>query len=386
MGSQQDQPSGTAPLSGRGDALLTIDLGAIARNYRTLAAHAAGAETAAVVKADAYGTGMAQVAPLLADIGVRYFFVAQMSEAVALRQLLDVGKRQAEIYVFAGLLPGREKIFAEHKLTPVLNTIDEIDRWAAFGRSHGHVPAAVQIDTGMNRLGLDDPAVKTVKADPQRLEGIELTLVMSHLACADTPEHPLNKRQLERFKAYRTMLPEAKASLANSAGILLGADYHFDMVRPGIGLYGGNPCPAQENPVAPVVSLKAPILQIRSVERGDAIGYGATFTARRRSRIAILSVGYADGLLRALGNRGSLFIQDQAVPIIGRISMDLIAVDITDIPVDRIESAQYVEICGQRTTLDELAQAAGTIAYELLTLLGQRYERRYVGVGDIIEQ
>jgi len=372
--------SSNSAASPDGDGELTVDVGAIVDNYRSLAARIAPARAAAVVKADAYGTGIEKVAPALAAAGVSRFFVAQAGEGVRLRKML-AKKTKFDILVFGGLLADRENDFLAHDLIPVLNSLGELDRWAARGRVASPLRAAIHIDTGMNRLGLNENDVEALSSDPERFRGLEIVLVMSHLACTDTPEHPMNRRQLERFKALRARLPQAPASLANTGGILLGADYHFDWVRPGIGLYGGNPVPSRASPVKPVVSLKVPILQIRRLAAGETTGYGASFTVQRDSRLAVLSAGYADGLMRSLSNRGRFKIDGQSVPIVGRVSMDLIAVDVTDIHEHRLQAGRMVEILGVGVGIDELALDAGTISYEMLTLLGQRYRRRYVGAG-----
>ena len=355
------------------DTVLTVSLPALKANYQTLAGLVGGATCAAVVKADAYGLGLEPAAKALAEAGASTFFVAQLQEAIELRKILKSHSQPIEIFVFGGLRAGQETDFIAHNITPVLNSMDQVDLWAAQGRR----PAALHVDTGMNRLGLSEQNVDALTADPGRVSGIDLTLIMSHLACSDTPDHPLNAQQLQTFKRLRNKLPPARASLANSGGILLGAEYHFDLVRPGIALYGGNPQPGRPMPVKPVVGIEATILQIRDVPSGQSVGYGATFVTKRPTRLAILALGYADGMLRGLSNTGWLNIDGIRAPFAGRISMDLIAVDVTDIPVDRCVAGTRIAVVGDQPDLNDLAEAAGTISYEFLTLLGRRYERHY---------
>ncbi len=357
------------------NAQLRIDLSALLSNYNLLKNKASPAKVAAVVKADAYGLGLKEVALALAGIGVDCFFVALVSEGIRLREILNAHRyEKADIYNFAGLQPGAESLCVKHNLIPILNSIAEIDRWAACGRK----PTAIHIDTGMNRLGLSEGQVEDLHAAPERLKDLDLKLVMSHFACADDPNHPLNQVQLEKFRNLKAKLPSAPVSLSNSAGIFLGPETHFDMVRPGIALYGGNPQPGTPNPMTPVITLSAPILQIREVPAGQTIGYGATYRTKANSRIAVLSLGYADGFLRSFGNNAKIVMDDTPLAVVGRVSMDLIALDVTAIAKDRIKVGDKIEILGASTTIDDLALSGGAIPYEILTLLGQRYERQYV--------
>jgi alanine racemase len=362
-------------------AILTIDLSSLVDNYRRLAALSAPAECAAVVKADAYGLGMAACAPALARAGCKTFFVATVAEAIELRALLP----QAVIYLFDGLLPGTPPVFHAHDLRPVLNSADEINEWAVFCSATGvKLPAAIHIDTGMNRLGLSRAEVEVLAAAEDTLGAFELALVMSHLACADEPEHPKNEAQRLAFDALRGLLPPMRASLANSGGILLGALFHYDLVRPGIALYGGKPQAKGPNPFARVVHLAGRILQLREVPAGESIGYGASRTVKRASRIAVVAVGYADGLFRALsvgdGEAGmSVYVGPHAAPILGRVSMDLITIDVTGLPEDLARRGAFVELIGDQIPAHELAAHAGTIDYEVLTSLGARATRRYIG-------
>jgi alanine racemase len=361
-------------------AVLTIDLGALAANYHHLRDLAAPAECAAVVKADAYGIGMAQAAPALWQAGCRTFFVATLAEAEALRELLP----KAVIYVFAGLMPDTAEAFRERDLRPVLNSAEEIQEWAAYSARVGEkLPCAVHIDSGMNRLGLSSAEVDAIASVDDLWSALSLSLVMSHLACADDPGHAKNEDQRRIFDTLRARLPEALTSLANSAGILLGSDFAYDLVRPGIALYGGHPQRRGENPFRSVVHLKGRILQVRDAGPGETIGYGATRTLQRPSRVAVVAVGYADGIFRALstadGEEGLVvYLDSHAAPILGRVSMDLITVDVTDVPGHLAQRGEWAEILGPKVSAHEFALHAGTIDYEVLTNLGRRALRRYV--------
>jgi len=373
----QDEPEAKAAET----AILTIDLDALAANYRQLRDLAAPAECAAVVKADAYGLGVGHAAPALWRSGCQTFFVATLTEAEDLRALLP----EAVIYVFNGLLPGTADRFHSFALRPVLNSADEIEEWAGYCAEVGEkLPCAVHIDSGMNRLGLSPAEFDTVAQALELWSALSLTLVMSHLACADDAAHAKNAAQRNLFNTLRARLPEAMTSLANSAGILLGPDFAYDLVRPGIALYGGHPQRRGKNPFRPVVHLKGRILQVRDAAAGETVGYGATRTLTRPSRIAVVSAGYADGLFRALstkdGENGlAVYLGSHAVPILGRISMDLITIDVTDVPETLSQRGAWVELLGPNVSAHQLAAHAGTIDYEVLTSLGQRAARRYIG-------
>lgn len=362
--------------------ILTVDLGAIVENYRRLRGIASAAECAAVVKADAYGLGVAKVAPALAAAGCRSFFVATPDEGAALRRLLPA----AAIYVLNGLAGGDGRELAERGLKPVLNSLGEIERWRARA-GPAPLPAGLHFDTGMCRLGLPEGEVEALAAEPARLEGIAVELVMSHLACADEPGHALNREQRQRFDRLKVRLglrprsgaPPPRASLAASSGIFLGPDFHLEMVRPGAALYGLAPTPGAPNPMRQPFVLQGKILQVRDVDRGMTVGYGATHRFARPARLATVGAGYADGYLRALGNGGTAFVGDKQVPVVGRVSMDLITLDVTDVPPDRARPGDLVELIGPNIPTDAVAAAAGTIGYEILTSLGRRYARRYVG-------
>jgi alanine racemase len=356
--------------------ILTIDLAAIVANWRLLAARAAPAECAAVVKADAYGLGAAKVAPALARAGCRSFFVATLAEGLALRPLLG----DAAIHVLNGLHGAEPQAFADARLQPVLPSLAEVDLWlAAIG---DRAPAGLHLDTGMARLGLPPQEVDRLAQDRDRLGRLRLGLVMSHLACPDEPEHPMNRAQLARFRDLLDQLklpPHIPRSLAASSGIFLGADFAFDLARPGAALYGIAPLTNHPNPMMQVVLLQGKILQTRFVDTGMTVGYGATHRFARPARLATVGVGYADGFMRALSNRGGAYIGGRRVPLVGRVSMDLITLDVSELPEATTQPGALVDLIGPHNPLDAVGAEAGTIGYEILTSLGRRYQRRYVG-------
>jgi alanine racemase len=361
----------------RAGALLTVDLAAICDNWRLLKSRAGAADCAAVVKADAYGLGAAQVAPALFDAGCRRFFVAHLDEAIALRPLLAA---ETTVYVLHGPPPGAEREFVAHGVVPVLNSRAQIDAWRTLADRLGRVlPAIVQVDTGMARLGLAPHELVDLAAGAYALRGIRLDFVMSHLACAEDRAHPANRAQLERFVAARRLLPAAPASFANSSGFFLGDEYHFDLVRPGAALYGIAPVAGAPNPMRPVVRLQGKVVQTRDVRAGTPVGYGHAWQSDGPARITTVSVGYADGWLRALGNRASAWIEGFEMPVVGRVSMDTITLDASAVPESAIGPGMLVDLIGERQGVDEVAARAGTIGYEVLTSLGSRYARRYVG-------
>lgn len=360
-------------------ARLTVDLAALAANYRLLAARAAGAECAAVVKADAYGLGLAAVAPALAAAGARTFFVAHAFEARRLRALLP----GATVYVLNGLAPGAAPRLAEIDARPVLCTGEDIAEWAAFCRAAGRrLPTAIQIDTGMNRLGIALDEARALAGDAAGpLAAFEHALVMSHFVSAEDTGSPLNAAQAAAFAAVREIFSGVPASLANSSGIFLAARPLHDLVRPGYALYGGNPTPGTANPMHPVVSLAARVLQVRTVEAGATVGYNAQWTAPGQRRLAALSIGYADGFPRAaagLDGRpgGHAVFAGAHCPIVGRVSMDILVIDVTGCAAPP-RRGDLVELLGPHIGVDELARAAGTIGYDILTRLGGRFARRY---------
>ncbi len=358
-------------------ATLTIDLSALQANYRTIAKTlGSGTIAGAVVKADAYGLGIGPAGRALWDAGAREFFVAHPSEGVALRSHLP----DARIHVLNGAHAGAEDAFREHRLIPALNCLGDVERWRAYSAKVGDaLPAVLHVDTGMCRLGLDRTEFKRAAADPSLLDGVNIETVMSHLASADDAASPQSAEQLAYFQDIRKALPLGRASFANSSGVFLGPDYRFDLARPGVALYGVNPTPHTTNPMAQVIRLQAKILQVRDVDSPETVGYGASHRIAEPSRIATLPVGYADGYLRSLSSRAKAFIGDNEVPLVGRVSMDLITVDVTAVPEALCRPGMTVDLIGPRHTVDDLAAEAGTIGYEILTSLGHRYHRVYTG-------
>ncbi len=358
-------------------AHLTVDLDALAHNYAALRHEARGAEVAPVVKADAYGLGAAQVATHLWAEGARAFFVARISEGEDLRAALGP-ERPATIYVLDGAPAGSAPRLQNADLTPVLNSAAQVSEWSSHARAvQGGLEAALQIDTGMNRLGLRLEEAKALVQSFDGLRGLSIDLVISHLACASEPAHQANGAQRARFQEARSLFPEARASLANSAGVFLGQDYLFDLVRPGISLYGGGPFGAPHPALRAVAHLTAPILQVREVRPGESVGYGATFTADKPVRAAIIAAGYADGVLRSFGKAGQVWLGGAYRKVLGRLSMDMIAIEISHDLV--VAPGDRVELLGDHVALDEAASASGTIAYECLVRLAQRLQRTYRG-------
>ncbi|MEH6404226.1 MAG: alanine racemase [Sneathiella sp.] len=361
-------------------AYLTIDLAALQSNYKILTQIGGNTECAAVVKADGYGLGASRVAPALAAAGCNKFFVALPDEAIHLRKILP----QVEIFVLGGLFDDCATIYVQERLTPVLNTLDEIKTWSAMTATHGPLPAILHLDTGITRLGLMERDIRLLAATPQWLDGLEIEYIMSHLACADEPDNPQNQDQLDTLISLKELLPEAlqntPLSFANSSGMFLGKDYLFDLARPGIALYGGNPTPGAPNPMKPVVHLQGKILQIHDVDSQKPIGYGATYRTSGKARIATVSVGYADGYFRCLGNQAECAINNKKVPVVGRVSMDMISIDVTDVAVDKCKRGDLVSLIGGPIDINRLAADAGTISYEILTSLGPRYHRHYLDV------
>lgn len=353
-----DAPRLAADKSAMSSGHLTIDLAALAANWRALDAKTA-CETAAVVKADAYGIGVGPAATALAQAGARRFFVAVAEEGATLRQAIGPGPM---IGVFSGHMEGDTALIRDHDLTPMLNTVDQMLRHAEAlpGQRFG-----IQLDSGMNRLGLEPAEWAALREVALSLDPV---LIMSHLACADEPEHEMNPKQLRAF-VEMTEDCNLPRSLSATGGILLGPDYHFDLARPGVGLYGGQPFAEAQ----PVVRLDLPVIQQRAVEVGETVGYGNTWTATRPSRIATVAAGYADGILRGLSSKFSLYDGDTPCPAVGRVSMDLITVDITDLEGD----PAFLTLFGPQQTVDDIADTVGTIGYEILTSLGARYTRSY---------
>ena len=378
-------------------ATLTIDLGAIAQNWRFLGTRAGSssaskagttaaststtAACAAVVKADAYGLGLAEVGPALYQAGCRDFFVALVDEGVQLRTLIGP---DATVYVLHGPQPSAEIECAQHALVPVLNSPDQFQRWSNLAKMRGErLPAALQVDTGMRRLGFDPGDFEALSSESYAaatLSGIEPILLMSHLVSAEDPAEPINRIQLEQFEIARKRWPGLRCSLANSSGIFLGPAWHFDLLRPGAALYGVAPVLDQPNPMRPVIRLQAPIIQIRTIAPGDRVGYNHTWRASRPTRVATLSVGYADGYLRSLSNRAMVRFMGQTAPLIGRVSMDTITVDVTEMPEHQLTPGAQFDLIDSAHDINQVATEAGTNAYEILTSLGPRYRRRYLAV------
>ena len=355
-------------------AILTIDLAALVANYRRLQRAAAPAELAAVVKADAYGLGAAVVVPALLAAGCRHYFVAHLSEALAIRPLLPAG---CPLYVLNGLAPGAAALCADSGIIPVLNSTSQIAGWRQLARARGAPLAAVlQVDSGMSRLGLSVSETELLAADDSFRQEVPLRAIMSHLACADDRKDPASEQQRQCFRQLAALFPGTPRSLANSAGCLLDAGFHFELARPGIALYGGDPQHPLDQPFQPVVRLDARIVQLRTVADGAGAGYGFSWRASGTRRLATLSVGYADGWLRSLSNRGAAYVHDIRAPIAGRVSMDSIIIDVTAVPEGQIAEGDLVELIGPNQRLDDVARDAGTISYEILTSLGRRYERR----------
>ena len=357
-------------------ARLTVRLGAVAANYRECATLAGPAAVAAVVKADAYGLGALAVTRALAEQGCDSFFVARLEEGLALRPVVPA----ARIFVLDGAQPDSIPALISYRLTPVLNSLEEIAAWSAAARDgRGRLEAALHVDTGMNRMGLSARELSTLAAEAAvRLGRIRVVLLMSHLACADDPGNEMNATQCARFRDALAMLPPAPASLASTGGILLGKDYAFDMVRPGIGLYGGNPQNPWPNPFATAAVLTGRIAQLRRIDKGESVGYGATFRSERDSMLATVALGYADGLMRAIGNRGAGAIGGTRVPVVGRVSMDYVTLDVSGVADGRCAVGQDVEFFGDAIALEEIAAAAGTANYEVLTSVSPRVQRHYL--------
>ncbi len=357
-------------------AVLEIDLAAIAANWLSLAQRVAPATCAAVVKADAYGLGAAPVARALYAAGCRQFFVALVDEGVALRPTLAA---DATVYVLHGPLPGAEADCLEHRLVPVLNSLDQVERWQALARERGEkLAAALQFDTGMARLGLAESELGWLVEQPARLEGIDLRLGLSHLVSAEESDNPLNREQWQRFAQRHARLAPCAASLANSSGIFLGRDFHFDLVRPGAALYGIAPVRGAPNPMRGVIRLQARLLQWRELGCGEGVGYNHAWRSPGPARIATVSIGYADGYLRSLGNRGRLRLESHELPVVGRVSMDTITVDASAVPPALLLPGTLLEVIGAGHDINAVAAEAGTNAYEILTQLGPRYQRLYL--------
>ncbi|WP_113463292.1 alanine racemase [Brucella intermedia] len=355
--------------------VLTIDLAALRHNYSAIARHIAPTRAAAVVKADAYGLGASRVAPAFYDAGCRDFFVAHLGEAIALKPFLQP---DATLYVLNGLQPGTEAACARDGILPVLNSLEQIENWGALAARQGRkLPALLQLDTGMSRLGLSASEFERLLENFALLDNIDIKFVISHLASGDEPENAANARQLANMTALLVRLPKLPVAFANSGGSFLDKSYHFDLARPGVALYGVGP----ENEVVPVLTLSARVIQVRDIDKGAAVGYGGTYVAEGPMRVATIAVGYADGWFRSLSNKGSAFFGDTRLPIIGRVSMDSITLDVSALPEGTLKLGSLVELIGPHQRLEDVARDCDTIPYEILTALGNRYARVYVESG-----
>lgn len=364
---------------------LTVDLGALADNWRDMARRSGKARASAVVKADAYGMGIEDCGATLYHAGARDFFVATVAEGATLRPHAP----EARIFVLSGIWPGQERLVFADDLVPVVASEEQLSFWMGLMAERGDHPFALHVDTGFNRLGLSLDDALFLADDVTRPASFDPVLVLSHLACADTPSSPMNRMQLESFQQVVAAFEGVESSLSASAGIFLGPDYHFDLTRPGIALYGGEAVNGVANPMRAVAKAEARILQIREAKQGQTVSYGGTLRLTRDSRLAIASVGYADGYhrslsgsgipLREMGNSGAHgFVNSHRVPIAGRVTMDLTIFDVTDLPANAIRAGDYIELFGPNMPVDDVARAAGTIGYEVLTGLGLRYERQYL--------
>ena len=377
---KRTSPASSGPATTETGGTLTIDLAAIAANWQTLTRRLITVECAAVVKANGYGLGLKPVVAALAQAGCKTFFVADIAEARVVR----TGAKAATIFVLHGFMLECAEAFIELDVRPVINSMTELAEWDAFVAARGwQGGAALHVDTGMNRLGVS-PQEAAALAPRVQTQNHGIALLLSHLACADIPDHPLNTKQLQLFRELRALYSGIPASLANSSGIFLGDGAYFDLARPGAALYGINPTPRLPNPMSSVIELAGRIVQIRAVARDQTLGYGAAWTARRNSRIAVVALGYADGLLRAGSASdehpgGAALVAGKRCPIVGRISMDLMMADITDLPDGAVRRGDFAILIGGELSLDEVAANAGTIGYEVLTRLGLRCHLSYRG-------
>ncbi|NKJ07200.1 alanine racemase [Rhizobium sp. SG741] len=364
---------------------LTVDLGALVENWREMARRSGSARTAAVVKADAYGLGIEDIGETLYSAGARDFFVATADEGATLRLYAP----EARIFVLCGIWPGMERIFFENDLVPIIASEEQLTFWMSVLSDYGDYPCALQVDTGFNRLGLPMEDALALADDVSRPASFSPVLVMSHLACGDDPSNAMNRQQLDAFRKVSAAFEGIEASLANSAGIFLGPEYHFDLTRPGIATYGAEAVPGMANPMRPVATAEARIIQTRSVRAGETVSYGRALQLTRDSRLAIVSAGYADGYMRSQSSAGvplrqvgiaggQGFIAGHKVPVAGRITMDLTIFDVTDLPDHLVRAGDYIELFGSNIPVDDAARAAGTIGYEMLTSMGLRHERRYI--------
>jgi alanine racemase len=368
---------------------LTVDLAAMTENWKDMSRRSGKARAGAVVKADAYGTGMEDAGEALYLAGARDFFVATVDEGVTLRLYAP----EARIFVLAGIWPGTERRFFENDLVPVISSEEQLAFWMAVLADYGDYPCALHVDTGFNRLGIEMNEAIALADDVTRPASFSPVLVMSHLVCGDDHSSPTNRQQLESFRRVSAAYEGIDSSLSASGGVFLGSDYHFDLTRPGISLYGGEAVSGMANPMRPVLTAEARVIQVRTVNAGEFVSYGRALQLTRDSRLAIVSAGYADGYMRSQSSRGvplrqsvpqggQGFIAGRRIPVAGRITMDLTIFDITDLPENAVHAGDYVELFGKNMAVDDVARAAGTIGYEILTSMGLRHERRYIVEDD----
>jgi len=359
-----------------GKSILEINLARVVENYKTMSKSIkTGCIVAPVVKANGYGLGAAPISESLYKSGCKAFCVAYVEEAIQIREKIP----SAEIYVFHGVQQSDLEIAHRKNLIPVLNDLYQIELWNSYAaKNNKKLPAVIHVDTGMGRLGLTESNIEKIANNEDFCSFIDIKYIMSHPSCADDPERKENAKQLEELKKISALFPDTKISFANSAAIMLGNEYHFDMVRPGCSLYGINPMPSKPTPVQQVATLKAEVIQIRNIEKDQAISYSGRYQAKKGDRIATVLCGYADGYLRCLTGKGSAHFEGMRLPIVGTVTMDMVMIDISKVPENRLQYMNYVELLGDHITVDELAQSANTIGYEILTSLGNRFKRVYV--------
>ena len=354
--------------------ILTINLAELGRNWRRLKSRMNFADCGASIKADAYGLGGDKAIVKLCKMGCKEFFVALIDEGISLRKALQRKSLDANIHILGGPMNTSETL-VEYNLIPVLNSLKDIQYWK---KKHPQALADVHIDTGMSRLGLSPNDIQLLRTESEKIKGLNICFVMSHLACSEDANAEMNTEQLKSFRDALSIFPNCKASLANSSGIFLGDKYHFDLARPGASLYGVNPTPGKFNPMSGVIRLQGKILQVREINAPQTVGYGATFQAKKKLKLATVGVGYADGYLRSLSNKGVGYINEIPVPLVGRVSMDLITFDVSEISEQLAYPGGLIDLIGPNNPIDDLAISADTIGYEILTSLGSRYDRIYI--------
>ena len=354
---------------------LRVHLNKVVENYRILSEQFAGQECAAVVKANAYGLGAEDVSQALADAGCQTFFVATLEEGVALRAILP----ERRIAVFHGVGPGEGLAFINHQLIPVLNSPQQIERWREIATEHKDAKSILHVDTAMARLGLTETEWNKLQETPELVNDCQMSLLMSHYACAPDPDHLSNAMQIELFEKARAAFPNLPCSLANSAGVFLDEDWHYHLARPGCSLYGITPNASKPNPMQNVVELSAPIIQLRTLDRDQAVGYGATQELKKGSRLATIAIGYADGVFRGLSHKLHGFFGEHKVPLVGRVTMDMLVFDVTSVPESQLNEADRIVLIDERQTVDDIAQMMDTIGYEVFTRMGRRIRRIYEG-------